>query len=175
MEKVERRVAWLEILNALAMIYVVLGHVCLTGEVNDPSTPITNYIVRFGACQMGLFMFVSGFSFVRFSLSHKDFSYSNMMKSKVYRLVIPFLFFSLVVYVFKLCLPASLLKHSVSFDLSYISSILINPWKGPQPHLWFLMTLFWMFALSPALIWSLKKRWSKVVVLTVFVFFVFLC
>lgn len=113
---------------------------------------------------MPLFMCVSGFLFAMTSGYRKK--YSDLVKNKVIRLLIPFVCLSLFTFAFKLCLPSSMLKHEVGFNAGYIFKIFFIPFRGPVPHLWFVISLFTIFLFTPIL----KKTMGK----TMFIVMTFL-
>ena len=95
----KQRIEYISIINAIAIIAVMIGHLDVTGVNQDPNTPIANVIERFGSFQMPLFMCVSGFLFTMTS-GYKR-TYADLIKNKVKRLLIPFLFLSLFTFAFK--------------------------------------------------------------------------
>lgn len=156
--KNNNRVAWISILQAITMAAVLIGHVDLAGDMN-PEYPIACWIDKLQAFQMPVFFFISGFLYVRSSLFQK--SYFGGVYNKLHRLGIPFLFMSMVMWIFKLCLPSSMLEHPVSLSWEYLFNIFFIPWNGPVRHLWFLETLFLFFLLMPLYKWTLKNKWSS--------------
>jgi len=154
----QNRVAWISILQAITMAAVLIGHIDLAGDLN-PDYPIASWLDRLQAFQMPVFFFISGFLFVRSSLFHK--SYSEIVKNKLHRLGIPFLFMSLFMWIVKLCLPQSMLEHPVSLSWNYLFNVFFVPWNGPIRHLWFLETLFLFFLLMPLYKWTLKNKWTS--------------
>lgn len=155
-----KKAAYISIINAIAIIAVVIGHLDVTGPNNDPNTPIANIIASFGDFQMPLFMCVSGFLFAMTSGYRK--TYKELVKSKVRRLIVPFLFLSLFTFCFKLCLPASMLEHGVGLTPQYIFKIFFVPFRGPVPHLWFVVSLFTIFLLTPILKWTVKGKYRTI-------------
>lgn len=153
-----KRVAWVSILQAITMAAVLIGHLDLAGDMN-PNYPIACWIDRLQAFQMPVFFFISGFLYVRSSLFTKK--YSDEVLNKLHRLGIPFLFMSMSMWAFKLCLPSSMLEHPVSFSWEYLLNIFFIPWNGPIRHLWFLETLFLFFLLMPLYKWTLKYKWTS--------------
>ena len=156
--KTTKRVAWISILQAITITAVLIGHVDLAGDMN-PDYPIACLIDRLQVFQMPVFFFISGFLYVRSSLYHKPYL-GEVIKSKCIRLGIPFLFMSIIMWIFKLCLPSSMLEHPVSFSWQYAFNVLFAPWNGPVRHLWFVETLFLFFLLIPIYKWTLNKWWS---------------
>lgn len=159
----KEKVAYISIINAIAIIAVIIGHLDIAGD-KSVGTPVVNVIERFGAFQMPLFMCVSGFLFAMTSGYRKK--YSDLVKNKVIRLLIPFVCLSLFTFAFKLCLPSSMLKHEVGFNAGYIFKIFFIPFRGPVPHLWFVISLFTIFLFTPIL----KKTMGK----TMFIVMTFL-
>ena len=153
--------AWISILQAITMVAVVAGHIDLTGDHN-PDYPIASWIDYLVHFQMPVFFFISGYLYIRSSLSKMP--YMDLIKSKWIRLGIPFLFITIVMYAFKLQLPQDSLTHPVELSGAYILRMLFEPWNGPARHMWFLFTLFTYFLLIPLYIITLK-RWGDVAVL----------
>ena len=69
-------------------------------------------------------------------------TYADFIKNKVKRLLISFLFLSLFTFVFKLCLPSSMLEHGVGFNANYLFKIFFVTFRGPVPHIWFVISLY---------------------------------
>lgn len=153
------RVAWISILQAITMAAVLIGHIDLAGDMN-PNYPVACWIDRLQAFQMPVFFFISGFLFVRSSLFQR--SYLDLVKNKLVRLGIPFLFMSFVMWGVKLCLPQTMLEHPVSLSWNYLFNVFFVPWNGPIRHLWFLETLFLFFILVPVYKWTLDNRWTSI-------------
>lgn len=155
------RVAWISILQAITIMAVLIGHIDLAGDMN-PNYPIACWIDRIQqGFQMPVFFFISGFLFVRSKLYQKPhFFLGGVMKSKIKRLVTPFLFMSIIMWGFKLCLPPSMLEHPVTLSWGYAFNVFFAPWNGPVRHLWFVETLFIFFLLMPLYKWTLNNRWS---------------
>ena len=153
-----KKLTYISIANAIAIIAVMIGHLDVTGINGDPNTPIANVIECFGSFQMPLFMCVSGFLFTMTSGYKK--TYKDLISNKVKRLLIPFLFLSLFTFAFKLCLPSSMLEHGVGFNVKYIFKIFFVPFRGPVPHLWFVISLFTIFLLTPILKKTVQRKIS---------------
>lgn len=80
----KERVEYLDIEKALLIIMMVLGHIYLEG-------PIRHFVYVF---HMPAFLVVSGIQYRYSSALEKDFG--RFLKSRIYALLIPFLFFELV-------------------------------------------------------------------------------
>jgi len=162
----QNKIAWISILQAITIAAVIIGHIDLAGDMN-PKYPIACWIERFQAFQMPVFFFISGFLYVRSSLYNKSFK--ELIISKWWRLGIPFLFMSILMYAFKLCLPPSTLEHPVSLSFKYALNIIFVPWDGPVPHIWFLMTLFIYFLLTPLYKLTFKNIYSIVFTIVILI------
>ena len=77
----KERIKWIDILRALAMFAVVLGHVVRGGEVQT-------YLYSF---HFGLFMFISGLV-----TSDRQESFGHFLRREFRRLLIPYLFFGVI-------------------------------------------------------------------------------
>lgn len=153
-----KKLTYISITNAIAIIAVMIGHLDVTGINGNPNTPIANMIECFGSFQMPLFMCVSGFLFTMTS-GYKR-TYKDLIGNKVKRLLIPFLFLSLFTFAFKLCLPSSMLEHGVGLNVIYILKAFFVPFRGPVPHLWFVISLFTIFLLTPILKKTVQRKIS---------------
>ena len=167
----KQRVAWISILQAIAIIAVMIGHVDVAGDMN-PDYPVACWLDGLQAFQMPVFFFISGFLYVRSSLFKKN--YMELVKSKWKRLIVPFLFMSFVMWGFKLCLNQSMLEHPVSLSWSYFMNVLFAPWDGPIRHLWFVESLLLYFLLTPLYKWTLNSKYSVLGGVMVGIFITFL-
>lgn len=149
-----KRVAWISILQAIAISAIVIGHIDLAGDMN-PEHPIANIIEKLMGFSLEVFFFASGFLYVRSSQFDKP--YSSLIFSKFKRLLIPYLFITVVMFVIKLALP-SMMGRDVEFGVSYIMKMFLFPWEGPARHVWFLASLFTFFALMPLYKWTLLRN-----------------
>lgn len=167
----KKKIDYICILNAVAIIAVMIGHLDLT-TANDPNMPLACLLERFGTFQMPLFMCISGWLFVRSKIFHAN--WLKLVISKIKRLFLPFLFLSIFTLCFKLCLPSSMLEHGVGLTGEYITRMFLIPFRGPVPHLWFVISLLTMFMLSPLYKWSLNGIWTTLLMTIVFASFTFL-
>lgn len=149
------KVAWISILQAIAIAAIVAGHVDLAGDMN-PEYTAASWIDNFSQFSLPVFFFISGYLYVRSSLSKK--TYKDLLNAKVLRLLVPFLFITIVMFVFKLQLPQSVMSNKVEFSAEYIFNMLFVPWNGPARHMWYLESLFTFFALMPLYKWTLKDN-----------------
>lgn len=141
----KERIAWISILQALAIAAIVIGHLDIDGDLN-PAHPIANWIENLMQFSLGAFFFTSGFLYVRSSQFNK--SYCQLMKGKFLRLLIPYIFMTVVMFVVKASVP-TMMSREVEFGWKYIFEMFLFPWSGPARHVWFLASLFTFFALIP--------------------------
>ncbi|MGN0181267.1 MAG: acyltransferase family protein [Candidatus Ornithomonoglobus sp.] len=80
MKKIEKRELWIDLLRAMAMFFVVMGHVY-------KGNPL--YFMLTGPVKMPLFYILSGYTF------KTDKRFGEFVKSSAYRLGIPWIIFSL--------------------------------------------------------------------------------
>lgn len=149
----KNRVAWVSILQALAIVAIVIGHLDIDGDLN-PSHPIANWIENVMHFSLAVFFWASGFLYVRSSLFNK--TYAQLLLGKLKRLLIPYIFITVVMFLLKLALP-SMMSRNVEMGGAYIVKMFLYPWDGPSRHVWFLASLFTFFALMPLYKWTITK------------------
>lgn len=131
------RYYWIDSLKGMAIILVVIGH------LNSISSELNQYIYSF---HMPLFFFISGylFNFEKYTDIGKEY-----ILKKIYSLIIPYFFFSIISYLFYIIMDSlyqpqiqniEVFKEGIFFNLYVIvcsaSGYLINT------PLWFLPCLF---------------------------------
>lgn len=163
----KERIAWISILQALAIAAIVIGHLDIDGDLN-PAHPIANWIENLMQFSLGAFFFTSGFLYVRSSQFNK--SYCQLMKGKFLRLLIPYIFMTMVMFVVKASVP-SMMSREVEFGWKYIFEMFLFPWSGPARHVWFLASLFTFFALIPLYKWTLASDKKNSALLTLAILF----
>ena len=137
------------------MLLVVIGHVTLTNEFKNPATPVSAEIERIiYSFHMPLFMFISGFLFYYTKLS-KNKSFVSVVKDKVKRLAVPFLFFTVCTLILKSVFSA-LMKNPAELSLQAMLDIITFK-SNPLAEMWFISTLFLLFFFQPLYKWSLKS------------------
>lgn len=142
----KRKIEWLAVLQGFSMLLVVIGHVTLTNQPRDPSTPIATGIERtIYTFHMPLFIFISGWLFY-YTCIGKDKSYKDMLVSKAKRLLIPFFAFTMVTMVLKMVFPQ--LMHRV-VDMEEIVNTFIFFRSNPLGEMWFVIVLFELMLLYP--------------------------
>jgi len=150
-----KKIEWISILQAITIASVVAGHLELTGASN-PDYPIASWIDKLLSYQMPTFFFISGYLFVRSSLFNK--TYKEIILSKINRLIVPYFFILFVMFCIKFSTPSEMLLRPIEMSPIYIIEMIFDPWNGPARHLWFLISLFTFFLLSPILKLSLNNN-----------------
>lgn len=160
-----QKINWILILQAWAMLWVVVGHAPLLSiDMIQPRYVEILYRIAY-SFHMPLFIFVSGYLFYMTRIS-KPMPYAKMVLDKLKRLGIPFLFFTMVAMVVKTLFASDMARPStISID-EFIRSV-VYPGEGPLGELWFVATIFWMFLLKPVWAWSLKNGYSSICTLIV--------
>ncbi len=162
------RIEWLGVLQGFSMLLVVLGHVTLTNTFQDPSTPLIATMERaIYSFHMPLFIFISGWLFCHTCID-RDLPYRGMIKKKLHRLGLPFLFFTCVTMVIKLALP-HLMKRTV--DLNEIIDTFLLFRSNPLEEMWFVITLLVLMSAYPIYKWLLRNGyllWGLLAVIIIF-------
>lgn len=138
----KQRIAYLDMVRGLGIFLVVLGH------ISDISEPVRGVVTAF---HMPLFFVVSGILF--FESKEEDDDFRTIIRKKGYRLMLPYLVFSLL---YLLIEAARLMtKHSDSREI-LIRQIYQSASLYGVSTLWFLSTLF----LSTLVFWGIRKYTS---------------
>ncbi len=177
----DKRINWLLILQGWAMLWVVIGHAPLGEPGAGPAWETALYRFAY-SFHMPLFMLVSGWLFYRTRLvgsgggsgssegsgSDTGWRYGAILRDKALRILLPGLVFSLVALALKVAFPGEM-ERQVSLSAGAILHTYLYPYDNALRELWFLVTLFWMFALTP--IWRvvLRRPWSQWLVLVLLV------
>jgi fucose 4-O-acetylase-like acetyltransferase len=130
---------WISIAKGIGISLVVIGH------FNPDSSP--NYwmeIRRFiSTFHMPLFFLLSGYLF-----DIRKYSYFDLIKVKARRLLYPFTFIALIFFLIKYAVGHFVsIKHAVNINNIY--ALLIDPVNSYMPLLWFVHSLFLIFAIYP--------------------------
>ena len=89
----------------------------------------------------------------------KKWSYSQIIKDKAIRLLLPGFVFSLVAFALKLAFPGEM-SRQVGLSAHDIIHQYLYPNDNPMRELWFIATLFWFFILTPLWKYVLKMEWK---------------
>lgn len=140
-----KRVKWIDICKGIGIILVVLGHA--PREVMRNEFWIIDIVYRFiYSFHMGLFFFLSGLTF---GMIDTNKSKTNIIIKKVKVLLIPWLTYSIFIYVFILAINHFQYVHNILIDTNLKVITFLNYFKlsflAQNPyafHLWFLLVLF---------------------------------
>ena len=164
-----KTVNWLLILQGWTMLWVVIGHSNLEEPGCNPVFEEFLYSFAY-SFHMPLFMLISGWLFYYTRLSSSEinnpWTFGGVLKDKVVRILIPGLVFSIIAYAVKLAFPGDV-SRQVSLNGAEIAHSYLYPNDNPLRELWFLVTLFWFFALFPLWKAVLSKNWSTWILLLV--------
>lgn len=119
------RIEWVDRMRGIAIISVVIQHLTMYFSYHDSLI----YLKLIGACNMGVFFFVSGYIINKTSNINNIDSCFSFIKKKFLQLIIPLLFWGILTHY--------LFAKDV-YQISYED--LYSQWK--EPHLWYLLTLF---------------------------------
>ena len=143
------------------MLWVVIGHSVLE-KVPETWPCYVATLVDFAySFHMALFIFTSGYLFymTRLAPSERKWTYPTIIADKAKRLIIPGIVFSLLAFVLKVAFPGEMARK-VGLEANDIIHIILYPNDSPLKEMWFIVTLFWMFLLSPVWKLSLTNRWT---------------
>lgn len=148
-----KRINWILILQAWAMLWVVIGHSFLLPlESNaNPGWEQALHSIAYS-----------------FHMSLKEMSYLGMILDKIKRLFIPFVVFTLLAMVFKSVFSSDMGRQSV-FNIQEFANAIFFPYNGPLREMWFIFTIFWLFALRP--LWKLTFRKKYLIAITIAISF----
>lgn len=139
-------------IKGLAIILVFIGHASTPSFLPRPY--IYEFIVQLiYSFHMSLFFLVSGFLSYKIIDIKLDKSYFNFIKSKLYRLGVPFLTISFItntLFVILRYLLNTPLSNIELLDL--IKTVFLYPEDGLMGALWFLYTLLIIFIISPIIL-----------------------
>lgn len=174
-----KRINWLLILQGWAMLWVVIGHAPLGEPGAGPAWETALYRIAY-SFHMPLFMLVSGWLFYRTRLvgagsgsgfsagSGSGWRYGAVLRDKALRILLPGLVFSLIALALKVAFPGEM-ERQVSLSAGAILHTYLYPYDNALRELWFLVTIFWMFALTPLWRVVLRRPWSQWLVLALLV------
>ena len=141
------------------MLWVVTGHSSLYDieSTDNPYWEITIQKIAY-SFHMALFIFVSGYLF-HMTRIRKPMPYGKMIVDKLERLGIPFIVFTLLAMLLKVLVSSEMSRQTTFSIMAFINAI-VYPYDGPMREMWFVATIFWLFALRPLWMWSLRSKWS---------------
>lgn len=160
-----KKINWLLILQAWAMLWVVIGHASLNKDIRPEwDTSLVKIAYTF---HMQLFVLVSGYLFRLTRLNNPEkWTYGKVVKDKLLRLGVPGIFFSLVALVLKSIFPGEM-NRQVGLTLGGVLYTYLYPCENAFQEIWFVYVLIWMFLLYPVWKFALKTVYSRVITLVV--------
>ena len=164
------RLLWCDILRVIATIMVISIHTISVYQYNyiKPLQPIPYSI--FGIFNSLNRMAVPAFFMLTGALTLRQTrrpitrkSYTGFIKNIIYRLVIPFIIFSLAIY---------LLTNQQPWSVTRFLALFLN-YPGVQKHMWFMYVIIMIYFFIPFLrrfIQSLSRHELKILICLIFVF-----
>lgn len=169
----DKKIVWLLILQAWAMLWVVIGHAGPANTLKEYpnwATILWNFAYSF---HMQLFIMISGFLFYLTRINNEKWTYLPMLKEKLVRFGIPFVVFTSFAMVIK-SVFSSQVERATTISFSEFFHAILYPYDGPMREFWFLGVIMWLFALYPVWKIALKNFPSKVItsVIVLVMFFI---
>jgi len=146
-------------LASVGILLVVLGHSAPGLEVrsglfvDQAVLALSQFVYLF---HMPLFFFISGWLFRLSQPEGAPLDYGRFVAGKAWRLLLPYLVITTLVYPIKVGLSAYSVRPAAGSFTDYVRSLVV-PWQNPVVFFWFLPTLFLMFLVAPALRWTLRR------------------
>lgn len=166
----KKRINWLLILQGWAMLWVVIGHSYLSKVGEGPwwENALFDFAYSF---HMPLFMLVSGWLFyiTRLTSRGRVWTWWQILIDKAIRLLVPGLFFSIVAFALKILFPGEM-SRQIGLNLNDVIHAYLYPYDNPMRELWFIVTLYGFFVLTPLWRFSLKSgkmMWVVTIILGV--------
>lgn len=97
---------------------------------------------------------ISGYLFYRTRIL-KPYTYGAMIKDKLIRLGIPYVFFITIALIYKLLVPG--VTRQVELSAESILMGYLSPFDGPLQEMWFVATIFLYFVLRDVYKFILKN------------------
>ena len=152
-----KKIEWIAILQGLTIIMVVVSHVRLLNIETGRDYPFVYMAFKwFYPFYLQVFFFVSGglLYLTRFS---RGMTIKSIYKDKFRRLVIPFIFFTLLGCLAQVMFN-SFVKHPKPVDLKVVFWSFIDYDTTPWKHRWFLITLIWAMFIAPPVYKFVKNK-----------------
>lgn len=141
----ETKLQWADNLRVLATISVIILHVTsplLTNIQSSSDWWIGNIIESSVRFSVPIFFMLTGAL-----LFDKEYAIDTFLKKRFFRVIIPFLFWSIPYILLSLAIK---IKHKENLDFFQISTFIIDQFKnGSSYHLWFVYTLLGIYLFTP--------------------------
>lgn len=167
------KITWLLILQAWAMLWVVIGHAGPANTLEEyPQVALTIWNIAY-SFHMQLFIMISGFLFYLTRINNEKWTYGSMLKEKLIRFGIPFVVFTIITMVLK-SVFSSHVERATTISFAEFFHAVLYPYDGPMREFWFLAVIMWYFALFPIWKIALKNSVTMIItsIVTLFLFFV---
>lgn len=167
-EESSRRELWLDILRVVSACAVVLMHT-VTGSVNIMNTGqysqghIFLILMDLVTWCVPVFLMISGYLFLD---PHKEISFAKMLKKYCLRIVLALLVFGIPFSCLELILAERRFRIGMLWD-GLVMVCTMQSWS----HLWYLYLILFLYFITPAVKWLLKRMpdWAVVCVAVVLV------
>ncbi len=140
MEKSNKeKIEWIDIAKGIGIILVVAGH--FQPESSPEYWMAFNRIIY--TFHMPLFFVLSGYLY-----NHNSYSYIELIKNKIQRLLYPFFTIAAIFLLIKI-LAGRFFHLDFPVNINSIAMLVLDPIKSYIPLLWFILALFMIFLLYP--------------------------
>lgn len=153
-----KKINWLQILQAWAILWVVIGHSGPSATFDDYPAYAMHIWTFAYSFHMSLFITISGFLFYLTRIGCERWSYWETMKEKLVRFGIPFVVFTFVALVLKSVFSGSV-DRATTLSVKELVNAVLYPYNGPMREFWFLATIMWYFVFFPLWKFVLKNVW----------------
>jgi fucose 4-O-acetylase-like acetyltransferase len=175
--KRRRRLIAVDMVTAIVITLVVVGHVASSGSLPDDNAWYSWMKYRIYQFHMPAFMFVSGVVFF-YTMSRIDSlkAYGEWSAKKIKRFAVPFIAFGAVVIIGKMVVSAYLHVDNNQGSLwDKISSLIIAPIAGPSASLWYIYVLLEFVLLFPILLAITRNSTVAILVITTAMHVIWMC
>ena len=145
----------IDVLRGIGAFLMLIGHAITIHNIPEYKPPIPYVFNAIYTFHMPLFFLISGLCF-----NWNGDDYPGYLAKKARRLLIPYLFFSLVTFILRRILPAFSLTR-----LTPAQTIINILFKGGE--IWFLYVLFTCFLIQPIIQKAFKKASNMAIVVAV--------
>lgn len=154
----KKEIIWISIARGFAVLLVVVNHIIPRANSTFESAQLLwkfNEIISF---HMALFFFISGYLFYHTKIE-KGSSFSSVLKTNVTRIIYPYVFITVTVFLIKIIL-ASYIKNPINLTPWVLFEFFIYPDTNPWMNLWFLNAILIYFLLYPLFKKSLSNTYT---------------
>lgn len=159
------KIKWINLARGFAIIMVVLGHAISGASLLNTYHvwSFWNILYRFiTSFHMPLFFFISGYLYNRHNPCNNLAGYKTNILNKIADLVIPYIIFEFLYVVIGILMKDE--KYSVS---NFLKSI-----YEPMSHFWFIYVLFFIYLITPILLYFIRNELLLSVILVLISIFI---